>query len=292
MFNPFICSGLFLEPLVHPKPGGVTRVYMHADKSVYNFVVNNLVFCSMIPKYASKIIDGDCILGKVYRFTVQLLGRYGLRTNTSMGSWVLHIPLIVSLADMGDDVPVEELVKRGVNLVENSSSCDTEGYFEFLKFYSPSHLGRLEVGSVDAMLAGDNVLPSYIDVVRFAGRSDIVHRELYTGYPVSLEAYSMIENYMSRGVSFEEAVSRSVVELLARYPDSLIARKHGSRVAFKVRRFAELVVKGLASLEELDYYMRNNGFNPGSILDIVSIGISLFLLEKSVEGDLDSVILA
>jgi triphosphoribosyl-dephospho-CoA synthase len=290
LFNPFICSGLFIEPLVHPKPGGVTRVYSHDDKSVYNFIANNLAFCTTIPTYISGILDEDCILGKVYEYIVHVLRRYGLRTNTSMGSWVLHIPLIISsLSIKEDDFTIQELVRQGVKITENTDSCDTRGYFEFLRFYSPSHLGRLAKGGID-VTSMYNALPSYVDVVKFAGQSDIVHRELYTGYTISLEAYSTIKNLMNDETVFEDAVSKTVTVLLSKYPDSLIARKYGSRAALKVRRLAELVVEGMVSQEELDRYMRSNRFNPGSILDIVSTGISLFLTEKSMEGRIDNII--
>ncbi|MCE4606677.1 MAG: triphosphoribosyl-dephospho-CoA synthase [Desulfurococcales archaeon] len=285
--NPLYCSGLFIEPLIHPKPGGVTRVVSHSDKSIYNFIVNNLLFCKSILE--QPIIDRrDCIIGEAFRNIVANLRKYRLEINTSMGSWLLHVPIILSAEILGksDVSSVKSLVDVSSQLVKSADSCDAKGYFELLRYYSPSHLGKLRKGGVDVNDYNKENLPSFYDVIRRASQTDIVHREIIRGYPASLEASNSINNYVRKGFNFEESVFQTILYLMSKHIDTLIARKYGITVAKKVLRMSKLVFEGDLEYSVMDSFMKSNKLNPGSILDIVSMGIT-FYFTSNLGSDFD-----
>jgi triphosphoribosyl-dephospho-CoA synthase len=290
--NPMFCAGVFIEPLIHPKPGGVTRIESHMDKSIYNFTLNNIVFCSVALRGQSRSLE-KCSIGKEFENLAYFLNKHGLRCNTSLGSWVLHVPIILSARSIGEYhySSIKPLVNAAVELIKSSDSCDTMGYFRLLKYYSPSHLGRLRRGGVDINEYEEHGLPSFYDVVRTAGRGDIVHRELIQGYTLSMEALRSIEEFVARDFSFENAVFHTLIRLMSRYIDTLIARKYGIVVALRILKMANMVLEEKMKFEELDSFMRRNELNPGSLLDVLSMGITFYFVKNSRSGFDEKVLL-
>ena len=278
--NPIYCSGVFMEPLIHPKPGGVTRVASHPDKSIYNFILNNLVFCGSILNQ-SIMNRRDCILGKTFENIATNLRKHRLKTNTSMGSWLLHVPIILSAEILEEDtLSTNSLVDISTRLVKSTDPCDTIGYFKLLRYYSPSHLGKLRKGGVDIRDYKEGDLPSFYEIVKGASQNDIVHKEIIHGYPISLEALKSINDLTRKGFKFEESVFQTILYLLSKYIDTLIARKYGITIAKKVLKLSKLVLDGKLEYSVMDSFMKSRNLNPGSILDIVSMGITFYFIEN------------
>ncbi|MCE4617447.1 MAG: triphosphoribosyl-dephospho-CoA synthase [Desulfurococcales archaeon] len=274
-----IISGLFLEPIIHPKPGAVTRLRGHSDKDVVSFVLNNSLVSSVLFDSCMRASRGDlsCIYGNVFK-KIAVIYKNEMKTNTSMGSWLLHIPLTVSLGFYGP-TNSKALGLGATRLLRSlTTECDTHGYYEFLSSIRPSHLGRLIGRFPDALNAEKDGLPRLWDILVYASSSDIVHAELVRGYSESIRWSKRLAE-LSRDNTFEDAASRVFLEMLASTPDTLIRRKFGTRTAVRIMEMAKLVLKNVISLDDLDRFMRRNGYNAGSLLDILSVSISLFIYQ-------------
>ena len=272
-----LVSGLFLEPLVHPKPGAVTRLNRHIDKDVLSFIYNNSIASTFLLDACIEASIGNlsCIYGRTFK-NISDAYKEMMRTNTSLGSWLLHIPLVVSLGFYGSLEP-RDLGLGATRLLQRlSTSCDTEGYYELLSAVRPSHLGRLEGKLPDALSYNKTRLPRLWDILVYASSSDIVHAELVRGYSKSIR-WSRRLDELSRSHAFEKAASRVFLEMLASIPDTLVRRKFGTRASIRVMEMAKLVLRGVIMLGELDRFMRDNGYNAGSLLDILSASISLHI---------------
>jgi len=280
-----LISGLFIEPAVHPKPGAVTRLKGHRDKSFMDFLYNNSIAATVLSKACWEASLGrlTCIYGRAFRELAGFYRRY-MRTNTSMGSWFLHLPLAVALGVYGP-VPVPDLASRAARILRSvSEPCDTQGYYRLLATIAPSHLGRLYHSLPDALSGHNGGMPRLWDVVAYAASTDIVHREVVVGYSESITRYRrMVE--LAESMGLEEAASTVFLEMMASIPDTLIRRKYGTRASLRVREMAKLVVRGVSSIDELDWFMRGMDYNAGSLLDILSVAISFYMYETLRAGE-------
>jgi triphosphoribosyl-dephospho-CoA synthase len=91
------------------------------------------------------------------------------------------------------------------------------------------------------------------------------------------------------GVDFSNAVVQTFLTILARVPDTLIARKKGGEVARQVSERAGEVLKlggvftpqGREELADMDRLLRDEAhmLNPGTTADLTGAAIFLALLE-------------
>lgn len=279
-----LAYGLYLEPVIHPKPGAVTMFRAHSDKSVNEFILNASI--------AEVALRESCLWGseglrspiarglRVYRL---LVVRAGLKTNVALGSIMLLLPLAVALSRRAGD-PVGLLVREAHSIILRETGVEeAREYYKLLEYFKPSHLGRYE-GLIPGV--GSGYPTSFVEILRVASW-DLIHRELLEGYPITLEAYNLI----ARSGSLDwDIVLSTLLELLARHGDTLIASKYGFSAykrakleAGEALRIAER--EGvLRAIEWLDELWRPRGWNPGAVLDVIATALSLTLY-SSLRGD-------
>lgn len=125
---------------------------------------------------------------------------------------------------------------------------------------------------------------SFVEAL-MAARWDLVHSELLSGYPVTLEALKTLRE--SSG-GLEDRALRALLSMLAWPGDTLIASKRGfaamKRSILEAR--AALLLSGSwgvrRALEWLDSEWRDRGWNPGAVLDVLAAAIGLYLLEAAL----------
>ncbi|MEM0492024.1 MAG: triphosphoribosyl-dephospho-CoA synthase [Acidilobaceae archaeon] len=276
MFNdacsmvPVLSLGLYYEPVIHPKPGGVTLLYSHGDKSIYDFIVNAVLMESSL----AEACRGKSIgLGlATYRVLVE---RFRLKSNIALGSLILHLPLSVALG-RGVTDSIYGLVSEARKIVESTGESEAIEYYRLLEYFKPSHLG-VYYGIVPSI--GSGYYPkSFLEVLRVASW-DIVHKELVEGYPITLETLSMLWEYKD---PLEIKALKVMLILLARHGDTLIASKFGYTAYKKARIEAGIALEIMdkegvyKAIEWLDSLWRPRGWNPGAILDIIATAISLY----------------
>lgn len=279
-----LVSGSRIEPLVEPKPGGVGRCMRHGDKSVFDFeVASTLIAASAYESCASASRSCRSSIASGLRTYRRLHGLFLPRTNIYLGALLLILPLSAALG-LKEHNSIKEIADTARSTVLYCTGPEeAREYYRLLEHLGPSHLGRYK-GPIPGV--GEGYPESFTSILE-AAKWDHVHRELIEGYPLSLEAYRIIRE-TSGGLEYR--VLNAILELLAGYGDTLIASKYGWRAYKKAlgeAKAAELLsarigVRG--ALEWLDSLWRPRGWNPGSVYDIVTVGIGLYMLDKALRG--------
>ncbi|MDT7865435.1 MAG: triphosphoribosyl-dephospho-CoA synthase [Desulfurococcales archaeon] len=281
--TPLIAQGLYLEPVIHPKPGAVTPLRPHSDKSVVDFIVNASIAEVALYEactWRSRGLGSPIARGfKVYRI---LASKLGLKTNIALGSLTLALPLAAALSSKAG-APVSEVVREAHSIVVNETGFEEAvEYYKLIEFLKPSHLGGY-TGPVPSI--GSGYPSSFTDILK-AASWDLVHRELLEGYPITLEAFNML---VEGGAPIAESFLTTLLELLARHGDTLIASKYGFTAYKRVKAEALEALRMLSgggvyeAVEWLDSLWRPRGWNPGAALDVMAVALGLLLYHK-IEG--------
>ena len=273
-------SGGRLEPLVHPKPGGVTRCKTFRGLSIHDFELASIALDRALIEACLSGCRRGC-MARGFIVYLETARRLGLRSNVNTGTLLLLLPLACTLDNARD--PSTHAVEASKCILETGGGEDAEWYYKVLEYFRPSHLGEYR-GPLPPI--GSGVYPESLAEVLRAMRWDHVHRELLEGYPITLEAVEMMK---MRGHN-EKSLSLIILELLSRYGDTLIGRRHGWRAAKRAMREALIVLRMVEHLGEISWVeklwreWRRRGWSPGSILDIVATALGLSYLHGLVEG--------
>ncbi|MCS7107327.1 MAG: triphosphoribosyl-dephospho-CoA synthase [Acidilobaceae archaeon] len=268
---PALSFGLYYEPSLHPKPGAVTPLAPHRDKDFQDFLLSaSLAELSLMESCKKASLSAGL---KKYR---ELSIALGLTTNVSIGSALLHMPLSTALGD-GLASP-EQLARRAHHIVTKSGEEEAREYYMLLEAFKPSHLGRYE-GPVPSV--GSGYPSSFIEVLKVASW-DMVHRELLTGYPLSL---GVLRELRGEGPLKSKAL-RALLLLLSENGDTLIGSKYGFSAYKRAKEEAReaLLLSERVGVEKamswLDDLWRPRGWNPGAALDVLSVSISFYNYER------------
>jgi triphosphoribosyl-dephospho-CoA synthase len=202
-------------------------------------------------------------------------------TNTNLGIVLLLAPL----AAVTDKVSLAE----GVEAVLAATTVDdARDVYRAIRLAQPGGLGDVP----DQDVAREPTIPLRA-VMGLAAERDSIARQYANGFQqVFGEALSALRLSLDAGFTLETAIIFSYVSLLARYPDSLIARKYGPARAHEVsRRAVELLAAGWPVereahrlLEVFDSWLRHpvNRFNPGTTADLVTAALYVALRDGIV----------
>jgi len=206
-------------------------------------------------QWACRLSQRGAPLGLVYREAL------GAQRSTLTGYVILAVPLMRHLSKGLD------ATKRALEDLKASKVYDAQLFLKSLSETGLSHYKKVE-GFVDAdewwTFEGN-----LWDLFLYLSKFDDLFREIVKGYPLSLEgALRLIrEGYSKRTL---EGLQRFV---LSNIIDSLVARKHGYRVALGLNRAAK---EGYHS-----WYIEDKGINPGTAADIIAVSILLALAEEA-----------
>ncbi len=280
-FCSALYSGALIEPMIHPKPGAVTRLESHADKSLYDFMVHAIALSTAAHTACNTAYNGsgDPIASgfKAYRSALQKLG---IKTNIGLGTALLLVPLAAALGDLGYPANPQRLAERASNLIIESSTDAVREYYDLLSMLSPSHLRQYH-GPIPGV--GKGYPRSFRQLLEIA-RWDIVHDDVRSGYPRSLQAKSLYAKALHEYGDIDEAGAHTLLYILSEYGDTLILAKYGIRAYLKALKEAKEAImhtsKPSQAVALLDSLWRPRNWNPGAALDILATGISLFYYES------------
>ena len=208
--------------------------------------------------------------------------RSAVGCNTNLGILLLCAPLVHALLDRG---AVGGLRERLSSVLRRADRQDTDWLFRAIRLASPAGLGesqRHDVGGVaDAPLA---------DVMAYAAPWDRIARAYTDGYTDLFEhAAPLLARFMERWGDEPWAATALYMDLLGRFPDTHIARKHGDSVAEGIRRRAAPLARALLhcarpqdsreSLLRLDREFKREDINPGTSADFAVAGLLILRLE-------------
>jgi triphosphoribosyl-dephospho-CoA synthase len=254
----------------------VGNVHRCADFQHTNYLDFILSAAAAAPHFNDPALSvGEMILRAV-NATNRLVGQ-----NTNLGIVLLLAPLCA--------VEKTEPFKLGLERVLSSlSQRDAKLVFEAIRLAKPGGLG--EAAKED--IRNDPTV-TLSEAMRLAADRDLIARQYANGFSDVFDfGLPAFLNGIARFDSVEAATVDLQIRLLAKYPDSLIARKNGPAVAEEVRMMAAEIQKsgGVAVPEgrkagiQLDRYLRSRGnkLNPGTTADLISACLFVALRENEV----------
>jgi triphosphoribosyl-dephospho-CoA synthase len=258
------------------KPGNVHR-YRDFDDTTYLDFLHSAAAIAPILETACERHVGETVLKSVQTT------RSITSTNTNLGIILLLAPLAT--------VPYPENLRTGLKQVlANLDVTDSRAVYEAFRLARPGGLGQVS----EQDISQEPSLPLR-DLMAMASDRDMVARQYFTFYSDVLND-GVPELLLAIGkqpaISLEEAIIYCQLRLMAKHPDSLIARKtcasdaeEASRRAGKaLGRFWTDGETRWKELTKLDAWLRakGNSRNPGTTADLVTACLFIALREGSI----------
>lgn len=263
-----------------PKPGNVSPGQPFHDMRYEDFLASAEAAGPELGEAGRRPL-GETILAAVHAT------RDRTRANTNLGIILLLAPLARAAANSDD--PLEAAVHTA--LAETTIE-DAAAAYRAIRLAEPGGLGRAEgedvEGTPSVSLRAAMALAAHRDAIasEYASGFDLTFR---TGAPALREA-------RSAGLDWNDAIVEAFLRLLARQPDTLIARKLGPEAARAVSaRAADVLAAGgvrspagRAALTAFDADLRDaqNSRNPGTTADLTAAAIFVTLVEDARAADL------
>jgi triphosphoribosyl-dephospho-CoA synthase len=258
-----------------PKPGNVNRSHDFSDTSFEDFLVSAVAIGAAFENAAQSGV------GQIIRQAATDTRRL-VRSNTNLGMILLLAPL--AKAGMVSD---SENLRKNVSVVLRALTVeDARLAYEAIRIMQPGGLGRVP----DADVAEEPSI-TLLQAMHLARDRDSIAREYATDFAISFEIGSpALDEALSRGVNFPSAVVHAFLKILSTTPDTLIARKKGSKSAHNVSLRAREILdqggvftlQGQAALEDMDRELRDpaHTLNPGTTADLTAAAIFISLFRK------------
>jgi triphosphoribosyl-dephospho-CoA synthase len=244
------------------KPGNVTRCHDFEDVTYLDFLLSAAAIAPVMATACQRRV-GTTVLEAV-RATRQVVD-----SNTNLGIVLLLAPLAA--------VPQGEDLRAGVEKVLESLDIeDARQVYEAIRLAVPGGLGKVEEQDV-----AEQPTEALRRVMALAADRDLVARQLANGFAEVFDngVPALLAGLEHTG-SLEGAIIETHLGLMARFPDTLIARKCGRQTAEEAGRRAAAVLAaewptrrdGWIELDELDAWLRTDGRqrNPGTTADLVT----------------------
>jgi triphosphoribosyl-dephospho-CoA synthase len=251
-----------LLEVIARKPGNVHRFADLPGLHFVDFLLSAAVIADPLDRAGSEGV------GATVLHAVQAT-RGLVSTNTNLGIVLLLTPL----AAVPEGVGLAEGVER---VLAQTTVEDASLVYRAIRLAQPGGLG--EVPDQDLTREPTRSLR---EVMALAASRDTIALQYSNGFrEVLREGLPALIEARQEGLRLETAIIALYLQLLARYPDSLILRKHGPGRASEVSlRAAGVLEAGWPAREEagrvcdeFDRWLRapENGLNPGTTADLVT----------------------
>lgn len=256
------------------KPGNVHRFRDFDDATYIDFVLSAAAIAPELAKACRRPV-GETVLACVGAT------RRVVATNTNLGIVLLLAPLAA--------VPDGEPLRRGITRILHGLTVDDARLvYEAIRLARPGGLGRVAKEDVT-----DEPTISLRQVMALAANRDLVARQYANGFEeVFAVGVPAVEAGLRDTGALEPAIIRAHLELLARFPDTLIARKCEPAVATEAAARARGVLDagwptlpaGRAAFAGLDAWLRADGRrrNPGATADLLTACLFILLREDTI----------
>ena len=201
-------------------------------------------------------------------------------TNVNLGIALLLAPLAVVSPDVRLRVGLGEVLKR-------LTVDDARAGYEAIRLAAPGGLGCVAEQDVASEPTEDLVA-----VMRRAATRDLVARQYANNFEQVFWAASLLGGPITARLDWEQAIVFCHLELMANFPDTLIARKRGQAEADEAARRAAAVLaaewpatpESHRFLSEFDAWLRAVGHqrNPGTTADLVTASLFAALRDGTI----------
>jgi triphosphoribosyl-dephospho-CoA synthase len=251
------------------KPGNVHRFRDFEDCGYLDFALSASAIAGPLDR-AREAGVGAAVLGAVEATRRVVAG------NTNLGMILLFAPLAA--------VPEGEGLGPGVAAVlEGLTVEDARLAYRAIRLANPGGLGT----AAEQDVAAEPTVPLR-EAMRLAADRDLVARQYADGFAGILGlGVPALRASLAAGRPLEGAIIAAHLTLMARWPDTLIARKRGPAVAQEAaRRAAEVLDAGMTAegLDDLDAWLRADGHarNPGATADLVAAALFAALRDGTI----------
>lgn len=259
------------------KAGNVHPEARFADVSYSDFVLSASAVAGALSCAPTKTI-GQNILNAVAA-TKSAVG-----TNTNLGIVLMLAPL----AMIPDWAETKSALRA---ILQRSTVHDCQKVYEAIRLASPGGMGKTQEADI-----ADVPTITLLEAMSLAADRDQIARQYANGFADVLDfGVPALITAFDRFQRLEPAIQSCQLAWLARFGDTLIARKRGAEEASETRRRAADVIArgGLATTEgrtayaELDLWLREVGHarNPGTTADLVTACLFVALRERKIKPD-------
>ncbi|MCS6865645.1 MAG: triphosphoribosyl-dephospho-CoA synthase [Gemmataceae bacterium] len=201
--------------------------------------------------------------------------------NTNLGIILLLVPLLRCRGDTS-------LRNEVTTILQKLTRDDALWTYRAIRLANPGGLGRSSEHDVH-----EEPTVSLLEAMHQAADRDAIARQYATGYADVFDfGVPAFQEAVAKFGTVEAAIIDTQLHWLARFPDSLIARKNGPAVAEAVQRQAAAVLQrggiatpsGRAAAVALDRSLRSAGstLNPGTTADLITACLFVALRENKV----------
>lgn len=252
-----------------PKPGNIYRGADFENASYADFLTSAAVIGPTIAT-ASKLGVGHAVLESIRAIHT------AVGTNTYLGTVLLLAPLaaVPSSVPLGEGLP---------QVLAALTAKDTRLVYEAIHLAQPGGLGSVE----EADVYGDSPNISLVAAMQLAAQRDLVARQYTNNFA---QVFWVAERIEAAELPLSTAIVRAYLELLAEFPDTLIARKCGAALSGEVSQYATRILACTgedyeAALADFDFWLRADGHrrNPGTSADIIAAALFVLLREERLQ---------
>lgn len=264
-----------------PKPGNVSPGRPFANMTYEDFVASAVAIGPPLGAAGERPL-GETILAAV-EATRAVAG-----ANTNLGIILLLAPLARAVRQAAHPA---ELRARLAEVLEVTTVADARLAYRAIAAARPSGLGQVSAQDVHS-----EPTVTLRAAMVLAAERDLVAREYATDFALTFELLlPVIRRARAAGLEWDAAVVEAYLTLLAREPDTLIARKVGMAAAEAVSAEAGAILAlgdlaappALARLAAFDERLRDseNSRNPGTTADLTAAAVFVALIEAGGTDD-------
>jgi triphosphoribosyl-dephospho-CoA synthase len=292
---------VLLETSAH-KPGNVSVVTNFEKTRHEHFLASAVAARPSFEEAAERGIAAskgrirlaDIGIGHMIRNCVADIESWQHGGNTLLGTVILFIPMAVAggMTLVDGDFEVSKFRRNTKIVVESTTPEDAVGVYEAIKIAKPSGLGKAPKLDINDPTSTRRIIEeetTLFQVFQIAEKYDTICSEWVHNYPVTFDlAYPFFTKQIAEGTDLSEAILHTFLEVLAKIPDTFIARKTNIEVAKEVSAEAAQILslggletrEGRQRLADFDAKLRrsSNLLNPGTTADIVATALAVSTL--------------
>ena len=259
-----------------PKPGNVSPGRHFADTRYEDFLASAAAIGGPLADAGTRSV------GATVRLAIEATRRW-TNSNTNLGIVLLLTPL--ARAAMGPPQPGNAGLREALRRVLDATTIDdARDVYAAIRLASPGGLGQAD--SQDVSSEPDVTL---LAAMRLAAHRDGIAREYATAFEVTFEIGApALERARQDGLSWDDAVVETFLNVLASNPDTHVVRRAGVEAAEEVSAWARQALSaggvrstaGRRAIDEMDIGLRDarNLRNPGTTADLTTAAIFVMLL--------------
>jgi triphosphoribosyl-dephospho-CoA synthase len=294
---------VLLEASAH-KPGNVSVVTNFENTRYEHFLASAVAARPSfehaaelgIAVHNGKISPAGVGVGQIIKDSVANIELWQHGGNTLLGTVILLVPIAVAggMTLTEGDFELSKLRRNVKTVVESTTPEDAVDLYEAMKIAKPSGLGSAPKLDINDPTSTRRILQEKVtlfQVFQIAEKYDTICSEWVHNYPVTFElACPHFTRLIAEGKDLNEAILHTFLQVLAKCPDTFIARKTSIEKAKEVSAEAAQIlsaggletVDGRRRLAEFDAKLResSNLLNPGTTADIVAAALSISILGR------------